>query len=142
MTEELKVTSGAEYRNQTTELFRTNSGRVFRIREPNLKVIAKVLDIFEVPLVADAESIEQVQEELRNRKTQLSADQIAELIDQIIPACIVEPRIVFDYNEVDDNSIHFDHLVTKDQIDVLFRVFELMELTVGASEEREFFRKQ
>jgi hypothetical protein len=145
MTQELKVTSASAYRTETTFLRELKSGRVFRLKEPDGKVLAKLLKIFglEIPEVREDETIEEVRERLRNNPQvpSLSMDKLEDLIILLLPACVVEPKIVWDWSETDDKHLHFEEMVQSDQLDILFVILEVIGLSIKAMEEDEDFPK-
>jgi len=136
------VTTSKQYRAGKTKevelpsVLEDGGHPVFVIRKVPTKILIKLLSALDVKITPDVEAAQlegQVKEKLKDVDLgKLTADFLAE----IIPVCVVEPKISLDENDKD--AIFIDDLDPEDGLALFDEIFKFQGLTEEAAKERSF----
>lgn len=134
-------TSGAEYRAKRRKLITLPSGDRFLLKKPGKTALVELMDIFGTQIGAseltelDYETVMADAE-----KEKLSSEQLARLIDVLFINCVLEPKIVFELTDNDD-EVWIEEIDPIDTIDLLKQLFEWIDLSPERIKET-FFRSR
>jgi len=132
-------TSGSEYRAKRRKLITLPSGDKFLLKKPGKTALVELMDIFGTQVAADEIAdldYESVVEE--SKKTPLSSEQLAHLIDILFTHCVLRPKIVFELTD-NDNEVWIEEIDPIDTINLLSQLFEWIDLSPERIKET-FFR--
>jgi len=117
----MKIVSPEEYRKAKTKVVSAPSGYNFKIR----KMTPEVADALLKKLPA---------------KGELPPETLPELIELLLPACIVEPKVVA--SEGTSDTLSVDELDPGDQIVLLMEIIDFSGLSAAAERARKSFRER
>jgi len=125
--------SAAEYRKRVYKVVTAPSGFSFTIRKMSFKVFSKLLQIYgETPTTElTAEQRAKLGERLRN--------QLPQIMEVVIPGCVVKPKIVLE-NPTED-ELALDDIEPNDLIFLMNEITNFSGLTGPAAEERSSFQQ-
>lgn len=144
-----KTTSASEYRDskrkevELPSVLPDGSHPIFIIGKPGPRVAMKILDVLNIggeepEELGPEEATERVKESLKGVDVRLRA---IEMIDILIPGCLVSPRVTLEHTN-DVNLLHIDDIEISDQFFLLDAIMEFSGLTQEKAEDRKFPSKQ
>lgn len=90
---------------------------VFTIRKVPVNTAMKIMQVLEVDIEEDELVLEKLAEELSNRfKGYEAADKIAEVLDIVLPVCVVNPKIVLTEDELTGDELLLEDIDAEDQM--------------------------
>ena len=107
---------------------------VFLIRKPPTRVLIEVLSLLDVNLTPETKP-EELEKNFTERIVNTDIkEKLPKLLELLIPACVVEPKISLDPNEED--AIYIDDLDFEDQFKLLDEIWNFAGLSKKAEEQR------
>lgn len=132
----MKITSAKKYRKGKTKVIKLPSGSVFKIKKPAGRVMASLLNLFDVKISVNEDlSKEEISQELEGLEFQ---DKLVNIMDLLIPSCVVDPKISL--VETDDEDLLFiDDIEYSDLYSLIDEIMAFSGISKEATDERESF---
>ena len=134
----MEITSAKKYREGKTKVVTLPSGDVFMIKKPGGRTMAKVSQLFEINIdLQDNPSKEEIAKELAGLHLQ---DNLVEIMDLLIPGCVVEPKVSL-VETHDEHTLFIDDIEYNDLYALLDEIMAFSGLSEQSMKERESFQQ-
>lgn len=140
-----KVTSASVYRDskrkevELPSVLPDGSHPIFVIGKPGPRIAVKILELLNIgdkepEEISPEEAAKKVKESLKGVDVRLRA---IEMIDILVPGCVVSPRVTLEHTD-DPDILNIDDIEISDQFFLLNIIMEFSGLTKEKAEKRKF----
>lgn len=134
---EKKPTTAAEYRKEAYKLLTLPSGNVFKVRKPDIFVMAEVLEQTGVEIPTELKRSE-VGKYIKEQMSQVDLKKaLPKVISVLLPACCVEPKVALEANP-DKNVLAIHEIDPSDAIYTLNTILDWVGMGRTAQKLKKF----